>query len=328
MIKSNEEGYVAMVINRATKTDDTEAEFRIYDKHKELKYKAITSYFDSIVSLESYNYITENDVEKKVFALIIAWGKTLYKIEFDTVSGKETRTILQHITNTTPAKYYTGATNNDANMRGKSKNNLHFKLHLPSVYLFNQSVSMNMPLDDFVRGWYNINVSIDLLKADFTIRLNDHIYKQLKYDAEVGGVTLYDSTSYSSEKNNRASRYDFFTPYASVSSDAFNHTYYLGTMPKDYGFTMNDVLKNAPDHDPYTCKDSKMENVMFMTKSLSLHEYQALRLYNRNINTIILTLPTVERTSVDEMVRFFKYSGGGAIANNVKIIVDGHGLTD
>lgn len=185
-----------------------------------------------------------------------------------------------------------------------------------------------MPLDDFVEGWYNINVSIDLIEADFTIRLNDNIYKRIFYDKDEKKVFSIDSTSPYTNNKKEESRYRLFRPFAGISYQPFSHSYYLGTTPKKYGFTMNDVLKNGEEHDPYTCKNAEMENTIFITKALSLSEYQAMRLRNKNINKIILTLPCNRRSSTDEVTRLFRYSAPSSMSNSVKIIIDGHGLSD
>lgn len=326
MFKSNEDGFFAMVFNKYSHTDDNgDIEFRVYDKNKEVKFKYPITNFRKIVSLESFNYIDSNDVEKKVFAmLVMTWG-SMYKIEYDTITGESKTSILSHIS-TDPSEFFNGFTNNVALLRNTPKNCLYFTLNLPTPYLFNQPIQLTMPLDEFVEGWYNINVSIDLEKADFEIRLNDNIYKRIWYDN--GKVYSIDNTSPYTDNKKEETRYRLFRPFAGISYQPFNHSYYLGTTPKKYGFTMNDVLKNGEEHDPYTCKNAEMENTIFITKRLSLYEYQAMRLRNKNINKIILTLPCNRRSSTDEITRLFRYSAPNNMSNSVKIIIDGHGLSD
>lgn len=122
--------------------------------------------------------------------------------------------------------------------------------------------------------------------------------------------------------------YAFFKPYVNLGLDLFNHVYYFGTIGKEYGSYLNEMLMNDELHDPYACKNGENENTFFITKRLELHEYQSMRLYGKNINNIILTLPCGIRNGIDEIVRFFKYSGGGAFSNFVKVNIDGHGLTN
>lgn len=51
-----------------------------------------------------------------------------------------------------------------------------------------------------------------------------------------------------------------------------------------------------------------------------------MRLRDKKINPIILTLPCGNRNGIDEIVRYFKYNSAGAISNKVKINVSGTGL--
>jgi hypothetical protein len=51
-----------------------------------------------------------------------------------------------------------------------------------------------------------------------------------------------------------------------------------------------------------------------------------MRLREKQINSIILTLPCGNRNGIDEIVRYFKYNSAGAISNKVKINITGTGL--
>lgn len=104
--------------------------------------------------------------------------------------------------------------------------------------------------------------------------------------------------------------------------DVLSHSFYLGTIGKEFGTSLNSVLRNGELVDPYACKNTEIQNFTLTNKHLSLHEYQALRLSNRPINKLTLTVPCGVRSGVDEMVRFFRYAGGGAISNDVKITVN------
>ena len=59
---------------------------------------------------------------------------------------------------------------------------------------------------------------------------------------------------------------------------------------------------------------------------MEYYEYQAMRLREKRINPVILTLPCGNRNSIDEIVRYFKYNSAGAISNKVKINITGTGL--
>lgn len=51
-----------------------------------------------------------------------------------------------------------------------------------------------------------------------------------------------------------------------------------------------------------------------------------MRLRDKQINPVILTLPCGNRNNIDEIVRYFKYNSAGAISNKVKINITGTGL--
>jgi hypothetical protein len=51
-----------------------------------------------------------------------------------------------------------------------------------------------------------------------------------------------------------------------------------------------------------------------------------MRLRDKRINPVILTLPCGNRNGIDEIVRYFKYNSAGAISNKVKINITGTGL--
>lgn len=140
MFKTNEDGFFAMVFNKETHTENNEdIEFRVYNKNKELKFKYPITNFRKIVSLESFNYIDSNDVERKVFTMMVmTWG-SMYKIEYDCLTGESKTSILSHIS-TDPSDCFVGFTNNVALLRNTPKNCLYFTLNLPTPYLFNQPI--------------------------------------------------------------------------------------------------------------------------------------------------------------------------------------------
>jgi len=138
---------------------------------------------------------------------------------------------------TNTAQYFIETVNTNNNLRYRDYNALYFNLHIPSHYTYDYIATIKWSLDDIQDGWYNINVSIDLDKALFEVRINDTIYK-----------TINENT------------HPWFKPYVSSNGTTFNTTYYIGTLGKKYGTTLNKILHNSP-YDPYTCKNSKFENM-------------------------------------------------------------------
>ena len=51
-----------------------------------------------------------------------------------------------------------------------------------------------------------------------------------------------------------------------------------------------------------------------------------MRLREKQINPIVLTLPCGNRNNIDEIIRYFKFNSAGAISNKVKINTTGTGL--
>ena len=145
-------------------------------------------------------------------------------------------------------------------------------------------------------------MAIDLDEATFEVRINDIILETI----------------------NEAS-HSWFLPHVSSNGTVFNSTYFIGCLGKKYGTTLNGILKNGII-DPYICKNSKLQHMQIYNRKLEYYEYQAMRLREKKINPIILTLPCGNRNSIDEIVRYFKYNSAGAISNKVKINITGTGL--
>lgn len=215
-------------------------------------------------------------------------------------------------------------TNNaDALIRNKSSNALYFQLHMLSNTVFTNKMQVTWDISRVSRGWYNVNVLADLDAGVFEVRINDRVLEKIYCNSD-GDVFSVDGDKVYTKRNDLS----FFKPFVNLGTDLFNHVYYFGTIGKEYGSYLNEVLSNDVLHDPYACRDGECENTFFIAKSLQLYEYQSMRLYGKNINPLVLTLPCGIRNGVDEMLRFFKYSGGGAFSNYVRVNIDGHGLTN
>jgi hypothetical protein len=116
---------------------------------------------------------------------------------------------------------------------------------------------------------------IDLDAAEFEVRINDIIYQ-----------TINEKT------------HSWFKPYVSSNGTTFDSTYYFGCIGKKYGTVLNKILKNAP-FDPYVCKNSKVDNLTIHNRRLDYYEYQAMRMKNKGINRLLLTLPCGNRNGID-----------------------------
>ena len=287
---------------------------KIFDKTKKLIHQFDLDY-DEIYSLDGYNFIDENMNEKTCFSLLCSLNKDmLYKVTYVSNDENIIVTNLKGIDYNTDERETIEFNNrlldnfetiNNRMMNYNNENVLYFNLHVPPFdgkSIYDNKLTIKVPLDNIQDGWYNVHTYINLDEAIFQVKINDVIYETI------------DSKSCK-----------WFKPYVSSNGNLFNKTYYIGALGKKYGSSLNDELKNG-DIDPYICKNLKIKNLQIYTKKLSYYERQAIRMRGKKINKLILTLPCGNRNSIDEIVRYFKYSASTAISNKVKINVTGTGI--
>ena len=297
LAKFNDNGDMCLVRGFAEYSENRRIE--IYDKAKARFFQFFLKDYDEIYSLDSYKYIDRQYNEHTSFVLLAKAHELMYKVEYQCDTGALNEERLELPIEKNDRFYET--TNSNAIMRHANENKLYFNLYLPSNYLYDFQESIVWDLADIQTGWYNINVLVDLDHALFEVKVND-----IPFD----------------DRNNSKN----FKPYVNSNGAVFDTTYYVGQLGKKYGTTMNNILSDDPA-DPYMCKNSKIENTKIYTKALDYHEYQAMRLDGKPINTITLTLPCGQRSNLDEIVRYFKYVPPSAISNKVKINISGTGLT-
>lgn len=303
-VKFNELGEMCLLRNFhnlvSNKNDDNNKRMDIYDKTKKRIYTFDLSGYQDIISLDSYNFIDENQKEQTAFTALLKNAGTLYKVTYLSLEKRIEVKSLDLPTNTCKKFYET--INSNVLLRYKDYNSLYFNLHIPSTYFYDYIATIKWDLIDIQEGWYNINVAIDLDEATFEVRINDIILETIN-----------------------ESSHSWFLPHVSSNGTVFNSTYFIGCLGKKYGTTLNGILKNGII-DPYICKNSKLQHMQIYNRKLEYYEYQAMRLREKKINPIILTLPCGNRNSIDEIVRYFKYNSAGAISNKVKINITGTGL--
>ena len=303
-IKFNERGEMCLLRNFKNLADnenpDNNKRMDIYDKTKQQIYTFELGAFDQILSLDAYNYIDEANQEKSVFTALLKARNGIYKITYDCDKKSASSAYLGLPSDI--IERFTQTVNSNTLLRYRKYNALYFNLHVPSHYTYDYIATIKWDLQDIQDGWYNINVSIDLDKAQFVVRINDIIHE-----------TINEKT------------HSWFKPYVSSNGTTFSTTYYIGCIGKKYGTTLNKILKNSA-YDPYVCKNAKLDNLRIHTKSLDYYEYQAMRMKGKAINKLLLTLPCGNRHGIDEIVRYFKYNSSPAISNKVKINITGTGL--
>lgn len=301
MVRFNARGEMALVRNfnnlPDNKNSDNQKRLEIFSKAKIKEYEYDLTEFSKVYALDAYNYINEAAEEKSVIVLLGVKGGYVTRVMYDADTHTFTERYTPIPVNCNEMFYET--VNSNALLRYGQKNCLYFNMFFPSTYLYPYVGTIVWNLQDLQTGWYNINVSADLINADFSVKINDIPYQSI--------------------------RTDWFAPYVNANGNMFANTYYVGCLGKQYGSTLNEIIKNSP-YDPYTCKNSSMENLTIYRKRLEYYEYQAMRLNTQNINTLFITIPCGIRNNIDEMVRYFRYNTPGAISNRIRINVAGTGL--
>lgn len=303
------------------KTDDGRLFWRVFDRAKRQTFSMNVGGYREVLSLDSYTYIDAENTERSPFTLLCTLYDRVYRLEWDTLSQTLSRSIVNGLSGI-PAGGFRETNNAEALNRNTSLNAIYFELRCPALNSFTRNIlRIKWDISKVSAGWYNVNAMADLRRAVFEVKVNDRVLGRIHYK-EDGAV--YETDAAGTETY--APRYSFFTPYTHTGMDAFHHTHYLGTVGKEYGRTLNDLLQNDQRHDPYACTACELENTVLLTKSPSPGEYQALRLLGRNINPVVLTLPCGDRNGIEEMERFIKYSGGGSLSNTVAINIAGSGI--
>lgn len=303
-VKLNSKGEMCLIRNfknlLENENEDNNKRMDIYDKTKGRIYTYDLSGYDEVLSLDCYTFIDEEMKEHQCFTCLCKTAGSIYQVTY--LSDEKRMLVKGTELPTNVCKNFVETVNSNSNLRYQGENCLYFNLHVPSHYTYDHIATIKWDISDVQEGWYNINAYVNLDEAIFQVRINDIIYE-----------TINEET------------HQWFKPYVSSDGTTFNSTYYLGCLGKKYGTTLNKILKNGV-FDPYTCKNSKIENLTIHTKKLDYHDYQAMRLNGKKINPLILTLPCGNRNSIDEMIRFFKYNSSPAISNKVKINITGTGL--
>lgn len=177
-LSSSENGYVSFISNYSSRQVGEHVIWHIYDKCRQLAYQLNLDVYDKILTLDSYNYITSDDKERNVFVVLGVLYKTVYRIEWDSVSNEMRRTAISELPeNLLPSMHKTN--NADSLIRHKSSNALYFQLHTLSNSIFNNRMQIVWDISKVSRGWYNINVLADLDKGVFEVRVNDKIHGKI-----------------------------------------------------------------------------------------------------------------------------------------------------
>lgn len=305
----NSEYEVALI--RGFSDDKEQNALEIYDKSKRRVYNYPLRDFTSIIALDAYNYIDRSGNQHAAFNMIGLKDNTVASVTYISDEERIVQTLIGNFSNLLGEKDDTGAytsykfisaTNSNAIMRHYNENKLYFNLFLPQTSLKSKLASIVWDISKIQRGWYNINVAIDLDTATFKVKINDEDFASF-------------------DKNDT-----FFQPHYYDNMGIFQYTYYLGCIGKKYGDRLN-LMLSTDKTDPYAVRNTKVNNCTLYNRTLKLHEYQASRLYNNKINPLIITIPCGMRCGNEEIVRYFKYNKPASISNKLKINISGSNLT-
>lgn len=278
--------------------NDDPPRFEIYDKSKRKIYSYEMPYFIKVIAVDSYRYFNDYLNERLIFNILgVSETGAIKSIQFDSENNR-----MEDIETHLPAEYnqsFYQTTNTPALLRYANENKLYFNLYFPSEYIYGHKAQIVWDINDVQTGFYNLNAVIDIDKAIFEIRINDIVYEKV-------------------EEN------EWFIPYINSNGTMFTDSYYIGCIGKKYGTELNKILKRR--YDPYCCKDTVIKNMSIYAKTLDYGEYEAMRLKEKPINELILTLPCGSRANIEEIIRYFKYSYPGSISNKVKLNISGSGF--
>lgn len=303
-LKINQLGQMCLIRNFNNTIDnknpDNNKRLEVYDKTKSLVYQYDLSLYEKVLTLDTFNIINQAHQQQTCFcALCSAYG-FLYKVVYS--SSKKDVVARRVDIPIDICQNFDETINSNAILRYGGKNVLYFNLHVPSRYTYDYVATIKWDLQDIQDGWYNINVQVDLQKAQFIVRVNDNIHQIISQQT-----------------------HPWFKPFQSANGTTFTNSFYFGIIGKRYGTTLNNLLKNSP-YDPYACKNLMIDRAIIHNRRLSYHQYLAMRMRYSKVNRLILTLPCGNRSNIDQMIRYFKYNASPAISNKVKINISGTGL--
>lgn len=288
-IATGPDGYFALI--RGFESNKNKS-LEIYDKSKTKIYNYPLTAYTKIISLDYYRYIDNAFEEHDVFVALLSLNGYIVAVEYQIESEKIKTYYTTLQSNVLPS--FTSIINSNEFITRLNENKLYFNLNLPDNL---NTLTYIWDLNESQEGWYNINVEIDMNEAIYRIKINDLQVADLKH-------------------NN-------FIPHQHTNSSIFDATYYLGTIGKKYGTSLNEILMGNILYDPYACMNSKIENTTLYNRTLAYYEYQANRLYFTTINPLTLTIPCGVRNGIEEIVRYFKYNKPGAVSNKLKINISG-----
>lgn len=287
------DGSFALV--RGFDNTDKDKTLEIFDKSKTKVYNYPLKGYTDVISLDYYRYIDAAMEEHDVYIALLKLYDSIIAVEYQI----DTERVIVHNTALPGSciKSFKSIIDSNKILPYLSENNLYFNLFINDD---NNCITYKWNLNEIEEGWYNIDVKIDIDNAIYQIKINDGI------------VADFNSENIPEFKKHR---------YTNVS--LLDGVYYLGTLGKRYGTTLNEILKGHHHYDPYAWKNSKVRNTTLYNKTLDYYEYQSDILHFDKINPLTLTIPCGIRNGIEEIVRYFKFNKPASYTNKIKINIGG-----
>lgn len=280
---------------RGFQTEPNLQTLEVYDKSKTKIYNYPLKEYEEILSLDYYRFIDSAFEEHDAYVALLASNKSVTAIVYY-INEEGVDTFFTKLPYDETGVFKSVIDSNKILSR-INENNLYFNLNLPDNL---GCITHKWSLSEIEEGWYSISVNIDMDEATYNIKVNE--------------ITIGDYNSNNVPNFKKHS-------YSNVSF--LDGTYYIGTLPKQYGTTLNEILLGDARFDPYAWKNSKIRNTTVYNKTLEYYEQQANTLHFDKINPLTLTIPCGIRNGVEEIVRYFKFNKPNSFTNKVKINIAG-----
>lgn len=200
------------------------------------------------------------------------------------------------------------------------------------------SGNLSATQSNFTNYNYSIN-SIDEKVLDFKIRLEnrrdktDIFTKNIPFDysnISEGYVTfayVFDAirgiiTLMVNGVPNTTIRFD---PAKYAITDIFNDDITIGGTGFYNGQSLADFLTQPTHYDTY---DTTIKNVFILNKPLAAGESAAIALIDTSIDPLTISIPSGQRSNIEEIVRLFKFGVPESYSNHINVQIKNSGIMD
>jgi hypothetical protein len=175
------------------------------------------------------------------------------------------------------------------------------------------SLQFRLILHNYLNTEDIAKVVIDVNRNDIDKSFHNFTYR---FDSIQGNITLFiDGKKY---KNITVQ------PGKYKIQETLTDDFYIGTVGFNNGVDLATYL-NQPG--AFYTTNLKINNFFMFDKAINDDEVIALSLYNKPINTLILSIPAGQRNNIEEIERYFKF-GSVSSSKSVDIVIKNLNITD